>query len=350
MEKNKKIRKKTIRRIQERIDRIQERKQEQEIVLVKKTKAEEDRLDYAAFVSSRKFKYLKLMSASNEETAEIEGREVHGFMQRTFPDYSWLMYNNVLDRACFFALQHYQPVIHNYIDEFDFTKMERSLVIFPTEVHFEHYSQFEFKRMIIYSEEPLEKDLTWIYNYDWIDEEGYDTTVTYAPCNLLNMGSPLHDLPVAVVKDAIGKSKLFFKAKTTAEKLTEQRDETIRNQIFKLREKEKMNDEEIEELKIESAAARQKYSDLKFKMLSRDPSTNDDKFRRWEEKYDKDHEIKRSTTINYKKVFIAVVIAVFMLFMVFMLMNLFMPKTKPTPPNDIPTVANILFTLIKRGC
>jgi len=349
MVKNKKIRKRAIRRIQERIDRIQERKKEEEEVLVKRTEAEEERLDYCGFVLSRKFKYLKLMAASREETAEIEGREVHGFAQRTFPDYHWLMANTVLDRACFFALQDYQPVIYNYIKDFDFPKMERSLVIFPEEIRFDHYSQFNFKRIIIYSDEPLEKDLTWIYNFDWVDEAGYDTTVTYAPCNLLNMGSPLHDLPVAVVKDALGKSKMFFKAKTTAEKLTEQRDETIRNQIFKLRQKEKLMDEEIEELKIESAAARKKYSDLKFKMLSRDPSTSDQKFRRWEEEYDKSQERKTRSTINYKKVFIAVVIAVFMLFMVFLLMNFFMPS-KPIIPDDIPNVVSPLLNLIKKGC
>jgi len=342
--KNEEIGMKTARRMQERAKQKQKekelRKKIQKEEQKERTKAEEERLDYAGFVLSRKYKYHKLMLASDVDKAKIEGREVHGFMERMFPDYDWLIDNDVMDRACLFAFQEEQIVVHNLIQEYDFDKMVGNLVTLPKKVHFDHYAELDFDRIIFYSEHPLRKDLGWISNYDWETDDGYNTTVNYAPCNLLNMGSPLHDLPMVVVKDAIGKSNLFFQAKTTAEDLTQQRDELIREQIFKLKDKEKNNEGLIDELKIESAGARKKYSDLKKKMLSRDPSMDDEKFARWEKGYERRQSV---SNIDTKKLVVRILIIFAVIFVI--LLVVFMFTTKP-PSKEIPETAGLLISNI----
>ena len=303
-----------------------------------------------AYVLSRKFKYLKLMSAAKKESAEIEGREVHGYMERMFrKDYDWLIENDILDLACHLALKDYQPEIYSLIEDYDFPHMERSLVILPNNYAFGHYSEFEFNRIVIYSDEPLKKDLTWISNFEWETEDGYNTTVSYAHCNLLNMGSPLHDLPVAVVKDAIGKSKLYFKAKTTSEALTKERDEILKERFFKMRQKEKMKNDKIDELEIESRVARKKYSDLKKKMLSRDTSTDEESFKRWEKRYDKSQALENVDIKNVIKNIAYVIITIaILIFAIYIFTVLFTP---PSTPPELPETARLLRSnIFKRGC
>lgn len=345
---NEEVGMKTVRRMQERLKQKQKereiRKKKQKEEQKKRTKVEEEKLDYAGFVLSRKWKYHKLMLASDVDKARIEGREVHGFMERMFPDYDWLIDNDVMDRACLFAFQEEQIVVHNLIKDYDFDKMEGNLVLLPKMIHFDIYPELDFNRILIYSEYPLRKDLTWISNYKWETDDGYDTNVVYAPCNLLNIGSPLHDLPVAVVKDAIGKSNLFFQAKTTAEDLTKQRDELIRNEIFKLRDKDKNNESLIDELKVESAGARKKYSDLKKKMLSRDPSMDDEKFARWERGYERRQSV---SNIDTKKLVIRLMIIFAVIFII--LLVVFMFTTKP-PSKELPETAGLVISnLISRS-
>ncbi len=306
-------------------------------------------LEDAAYILSRKYKYRKLMSASKKELAEIEGREVHGYMQRMFrDDYDWLIENDILDLACHLALNDYQPEIYSLVKDYDFPNMERSLVIIAKNYSFGHYPEFEFNRIVIYSDETLKKDLTWLSNYEWETEDGYETTVSYAPCNLLNMGSPLHDLPVVVVKDAIGKSKLFFKAKTTSEAITKERDEVLKERFFKMRQKEKMKNDKIDELEIESRVARKKYADLKHKMLSRDTSTDEESFRHWEKGYDKRNSLENVDIKNLLKNIAYVIITVFFLILaIYIFTMLFTP---PPPPSEIPNGAGILISnIFKRG-
>ncbi len=316
----------------------------------KMSKEEKKLFEDDAYILSRKYKYHKLMSASKKESAEIEGRDVHGYMQRMFPnDYDWLMDNEILDLACHLALKDYQPEIYSLIEDYDFPNMERSLVIIPYNYSFGHYPEFEFNRIIIYSEEPLKKDLTWISNYEWETEDGYETTVSYAPCNLLNMGSPLHDLPVAVVKDAIGKSKLFFKAKTTSEAITKERIEILKERFFKMRQKEKMKNDKIDELEIESRVARKKYMDLKHKMLSRDVSTDEESFRNWEKGYDKKQTLENVDIKKVIKNLAYVIITIFLLILAIYLFTVIFTPPPPTP-SEFPNGAGILISnIFKRG-
>jgi len=326
----------------------QKREDVEEIEEPELTMAERKRVDLCAFVLSRKFNYDKLMLASRIKTAQFEGREVHGYMIRMFPDYDWLIDNGVMDRACYLAFKDYQPIIHNFVDNYDFTTMCRSLIILPKKTFFRHFPRFEFGRFVVVSSKPFKTDVTWLNNYPWETDDGYDTTVNFAPCNFLNMGSPLHDLPVFVLKDAIGKSDLFFQAKTTAEDLTREKDELIRKEVFKLREKEKNSELLVDELKIESKGARRMYYRLKYKMLRRAPYADEKEF----EEFEKNEKSKRLPFggINYKRIVIGIIITIVIIVLIIGIGLLFVPKSVQPELPELPGTASLLTSMFTRGC
>ncbi|KKN47254.1 hypothetical protein LCGC14_0664750 [marine sediment metagenome] len=310
----------------------------------KQNEKDNERLNYVGFVLSKKFKFLILLKASQLKESDVgeEGQEVHGYMERMFPDYKWLTSKFVLDRACHFALEDYKPEAHNIIDEYDFPNMYRGLVILKEKkAHFTHYPMFKFDRMVVYSDEPLEKELTWITDDEWLSDDGYESEVTLGPCCFLNMGSPLYDLPVLVISWALGKNKLYFNAKTSAEDLIKERDELIRKRMFTLREKEKNMEDLIDELEIESGSARKKYSDLKYKLLSRDTATNKEKFNKWEKSYD------RKVKYDVKRIVGYIILALIVIFVVIFFI---VPFLQPKPPveiiDDIPNISSLISNII----
>ncbi|KKM62095.1 hypothetical protein LCGC14_1525140 [marine sediment metagenome] len=315
----------------------------------KRTVVEERRLNFVGYVLAKKFNYVQLMMAADVETAKIEGREVHGYMYRMFPDYDWLITNWVLDRAVHFAYKDYRPIVHNFVKNFDFDNCYRSLVTLSKKDFFRHSPELEFDRLAVLSSKPLKEDLTWIANYKWLTDDGYETTMLFAPCNFLNMGSPLHDLPVLVVKDAVGKSELFFKAKTTAQDLTKQKDEIIRKEIFKLREKEREHEEQIDELEIESEGARKMYHTLKYKMLNRAPYASDEEFEKFEKK--EMGKINPFGSINYKRILTGIIVMILVALIIvavgFVFVRFIIPQ--PTPTEIPPDIAGLLFDTFRGG-
>lgn len=338
-----------IKKIREKLRQKQEKRRIRKGEQIEYTKAETERINFVGFALSRKFKYYKLKLACDIEKANVEVREIHGSMRMVFPDYKWLIanYEHIMDRACYFAFQEYQPVVHNLIDDYDFPNMHRSLVILPEKkAHFKtkQFSMFEFKRIVVYSEEPLEKDLTWLSNYKWKTEGGYDTTITFAPCSFLNIGSPLYDLPILVIKDALGKSNLFFQAKTTAEDLTKQKDELIRQQIFKMRDKEKNTESQIEELKMACDGHKKRYDNLKYTMLERAPYMEEEEFERFEKREAKKQLFDKR---DYSNIIKWLLIGIFIILIIVFLVLIFTPR--PTTITDVPEGAGIISN-IYRGC
>lgn len=313
------------------------------------TKIEKEKINEIGFILARKFKYYKLKLACDINKADAEAREVHGYMVRRYPDdYEWLIinYDHIMDRACYFAFQEYQPVIHNLVDKYDLPNMYGNLVILPEKkAHFKTFPMLEFNRIVVYSEGPLEKDLTWIDDYPWTTEDYYRTTITFGPCSFLNMGSPLYDLPILVIKDALGKSKLFFQAKTTAEDLTKQKDEIIKQQIFNLRDKLKNKEEIVEELKMERDGHKRRYDNLKYTMLANAPFMEKEDFKRYERREAKRHQFDR---INYKKIAIGILIFIAIIALIVLLTFLFAPK--PPTSTEVPEEAGLLISnMFKRG-
>ena len=85
---------------------------------------------------------------------------------------------------------------------------------------------------------PFENVVTWLDNQPSVDDDGYKTTVTLAPCNFLNTGFTLWDLPVIILKDAVGMDKLFFDAITDANEITRIRDQLLKKHIYTKRQEE----------------------------------------------------------------------------------------------------------------
>ncbi len=336
----------TVKRLVEKIKR--RREDVEEIEEPELTISEKKELDFCAFVLSKKFKYDKLMLASRIKTAQFEGREVHGYMIRMFSNYVWLIDNGVMDRACYFALQDYQPIIHNFVDNYDFTKMSRSLVRLPEKTFFRHFPRFKFDRFVVVSSKPFKTDVTWLNNYPWETDDGYDTIVSFAPCNFLNMGSPLHDLPVFVLKDAIGKSDLFFQAKTTAEDLTKEKDELISKEVFKLREKEQSSESMIDELEIESKGARRMYYRLKYKMLRRAPYADEEEF----EAFEKKEMSKRLPFggVNYKRIFMGIIITIVIIVLIVGIGLLIVSRSVQPELPELPETARSLISMFTGRC
>lgn len=310
----------------------QEQQEEERIysrkVQKKERKLKEAILDYSAYKLERKWSYRKLMQAADEVDA-TKGRDVHGWMEKVFPNYDWLIENDVLDRACYLAYKDFRPDVFNHVEGVDLTKWNRELVLLPEKTHFDYHSEFEFNRFVIYCKEPIAKGVNRIPNYPWV-LDGYPTEVTLRPCNLLNLGLPLWDLPVFMVKDAPGKNKEFFTAKVKSTQLTEEREELIRSFVYKARIDEKDADKIKDELKLESKSARKMYSDLKKKMLSRAPFADEREFERFERQY---YTSKRPRwKPNWKKIILTLIFIILAIVILVFLQYLFLTPVPTTIP------------------
>ena len=318
---------------------FQDKKEAKKQKFIIRTQAEIKRLNEVGLELSNVFFLDDLIKASDKKKAGIEGRHVHGYMEIQYEDYNWLIDNDVLDRACYLAYKSFKKIHYSTIDTYPLPTMYRTLASWPKKIHYDHFPEFEFNRMVLLSLEPINEAITFIDNYEPYQLDGYDTAVRLGPANLLNAGFPIYDLPVSVVKDTPGKDKFFFEAKTSSEELTKERDELLKKEIFEIRQKEKTNDEVKEELEIESSTARKMYSDLKHKMLSRSPFTDEYEFEEFEKRYvRKQHQ----SVIDWKKVLIGLGLLVLIVFLIIGCVFLFSPK----PPTEVIKTAG-LYTATK---
>ncbi len=307
------------------------------------TEKDKNRIETVAYALSRKYRYHKLMLAADIETARVEGREVHGYMKRMFPDYDWLVDNDVFDLACYFAMKNYQLEIFNVIKNYDFENALVNIIDLPENVYFDIYPEFDFNKIVVLTQgEPFENAVHWIENHPWIDEEGYDTTVTLAPCNLLNTGFTLWDLPVTVLKDAVGKDKLFFEAKTTAKELMNMEEQLLKKHIYEKRQEEKTMVEKVEDFKIRYEQLEERHQYLKDTIRAGDTTDSEEKLGKFEKKFDKKH--SNISYVDYKKIVIGLIILILIVFLMYGLILIFTPpKSSPT---EFPEIARILTSYL----
>lgn len=313
------------------------KKREQRVL----TTTENYRLEVVAYDLSRRYQYGKLMMASNKKTAEKGGRDVHGYMKRTFPDYEWLWNNDVFDLACYFAMKDYRPEVFNIIKNYDFDNAIINVIQLPEKTWFDIYPDFEFDKIIILTQgAPFENAVHWIENYPWVDEDGYDTTMTLAPCNLLNMGFTLWDLPVTILKDAVGKDKLFFEAKTTADELISVKEQLLKKHIYTKRQEEKTINEKYDELEISYDQLDERHHALRDEIRAGDPSSGIEKLKKFDLEYNNDD----NKEFNYEKfikwVVIIILITLLVIGIIF-LVNRFNLIQIPTEPPEIPGLLNL---------
>jgi len=320
------------------------KKEEQEIL----TPEEMEELDSAAYSMSRKWKYNKLMKAANLETAKIEGREVHGWMQRIFHHrYQWLINHDVFDYAVHYALMYYNPEIFCVIKDYDFDNATMNLIHLPERTHFDIFDTFEYDKFVCLTPkgEPFENAVHWIENYPWVGSDGYSTTKTLAPCNFLNTGYSLWDLPVLVLKDAVGMDKLFFQATTTADQITRMNDQILKTHIYKKRQKEKTTDEKMLEMEIKYDQLEERHQYLIDNIKAGDTRNAEEKLKDFAKKYDK--ETSRNI-IDWKKIALGIIIVLLAALVIFGCVYLFAPKPGPS---EIPETARTLTSnLFNRGC
>ncbi len=295
----------------------------------------------SAFALSRKYDYHKLMKAADTKgEALIEGREVHGYMQRMFPNYNWLMENDVFDYATDYALKYDEPAIFNFIKDYDFKNAIINVIHLPKEDTFDLFPNSEFNKVIILThKKTFENSVYWIENCEWENEEGYITTKTLAPCNFLNMGFTLWNLPVLVLKDAVGMDNLFFEIKTTADQITEVREQLLKKHIYTKRQEEETIDEKLLEKDIRYNQLDERHQYLMDEIETGDPRTAVKKLRDFNKsnyKFDS----------NYgKKIVYGIIIIVILGLVIWLLTFLFIPP--PTAP-EIPETANLLLSNINK--
>ena len=273
------------------------------------TPEEREELESAGYALSRRFKYRKLMLSADPDRNKKEGREVHGWMKLIFGDrYDWLIDNDALDYAVHYALKYYNPEIFNVLKDYDFDNAIINILHLPEKVHYDIFPDFEFDKVIVLTQgEPFENAVHWIENHEWTDENGYNTTKTLAPCNFLNTGFTLWDLPVNVLKDTVGKDKLFFQALTTAKQITNITDQILKIHIYKKRQEEKTINEKVLEKNIEYEQLEERHQYLKDSIRAGDSRNPEEKLKDFAKKYDKEI---RERFIDWKKIIIGISIGI----------------------------------------
>lgn len=269
---------------------------------------EEARLNKVGFELSKKFTYSQLVSA-------IDGRggfEVHGFMEKTYLDYDFLIEKMVLDRACFYAKRDYTPEIINFIREIDIVDCERSVIETSKEIHFENYPEFPFNKLIIYSKGPFDDAINWLDDYPW-ELDGYDTFVTLGPANLGLLGWATWNIPIVLILHAPGKNKAFFDAVISAKDLKNEKTEQLKNFIYQYRTYVNVMEEKIDEIQLESLQYQKLYSDLKRTIMSSSPISTAEEFNSFERNQRKKMPKFSKKTILWSIVFMIIVVMLFVI-------------------------------------
>lgn len=268
----------------------------------KYTPEELDELNSAAFVMSRKFRLSLLRKASKlgkEDAGEV-GQEVHGWLQLIYHDrYKWLFHNDVFDKAIHYAQLYYDPEVFNIAKDYNFDDAIINIMYLPEKVLFDDYEEFEFDKVVILTQgKTFENSVLWIENVEEIDTDGYRIMKTMAPCNLLSLGFTLWDLPVTVLKDAVGMDLLFFEAKTSAIQITNIHDRILKTFIYSKRQEELQYKDKLEEKDIAYEQLRERYKIYTDKVRVGDQRNTEELIKDFENKYGK---VSKKKKITWKK-------------------------------------------------
>ncbi len=338
-----------INKIKTSIDKRKVRKRApEEIERIILTPEEREIVEIAGYALSKRYGYHKLMKAADTRgAAKTEGREVHGYMQRMYSieKYKWLVANDVFDIACDFAWKENQQEIFNVVKNYDFDNAIINVVNLPKEIYFDHYKNSEFDKLIILTQdEPFENVVTWIDNQQWTDEDGYETTASIAPCNFLNTGFNLWDLPVLVLKDAVGMDKLFFEAITDANEITRVRDQLLKKHIYTKRQEEDTINEQLLEKDIKYEQLEERHQLMRDDIRFHDSRSPIEKFEEFNRRYNKQPKLAKA---NLKKLLIMLAIIALVVIIIVGLTYVFAPRLETT---EIPEGAGLMISSIFRGC
>lgn len=223
------------------------------------------RINKVAWKLSQKFPYTKLAAAESGEG----GLEVFGYLEIHNPDYQYLLDNYVLDRACYYAKARFEAVIIKKYSFIDLLRLPRSVIELTKEIELENYPSIPFKRIIIsHPEKTYESSIEWIENYPYT-VEGFDTHVNFGPANYDLLGFALWNRPWFLLVHAPGEDKFIYKATAKAKDISRKIVSIPEKIIHKLRGEGDLLKKEIDELKRDKTAWKEKASDLEQELMNR---------------------------------------------------------------------------------
>jgi len=183
-----------------------QKKREGHIKKRKENKREDDKkLNEVAEELSEIFTYSQLVSG-------IDGKgsyDVHGYMEKTYFDYDWLIQNMVLDRACWFSKKLNKPEVVKFIRKEDMKDLIPNYIKMSYPVTFENYPNNTFESCYIWDTEEINSSAYWIDDYPWT-LNGYDTKVSLGPVGLLLLGWAKPDLPIFIIKYKALKNEILM--------------------------------------------------------------------------------------------------------------------------------------------
>ena len=292
---------------------------------------EEKLLNEIAYDLSRKFSYTKLSNAVDSKGSY----DVHGYMEKTYLNYEWLITKMVLDRACFYAVKDYIPERIKFVREIDIKNYHRCVIETSVEITLENYPNFPFNKLILYSKEKIDEGINWIDNYPWI-LEGYDTSIQLGPANLALLGWATWNIPICLLLHAPGRNEAIFQAKTSAKDLKVEKEEIMKNFIYSYRTYINVMEEKIDEREMESMQYQRLYSDLKRTVLSGSPISTADEFARLQQQ-----SIKRAPfKLEKKTVGWIILILIVAILLIWILTSISFPPINQLPPpqDTIPSI------------
>lgn len=303
----------------------------------------------AGYILSRKYSYTEIMLAANEETAKVQGREIHGYMQRVFPNYSWLVKNDVFDIAADFAKKYNRKEIYNVIKEYDFENAKITIVHLPRRERFDLAPNFDFDKFAVLTQgDVFENVVHWIENFQWTDDLGYTTTKTLAACNFLSLGFTLWELPVMVLKDTVGMDKLFFEAKTTADSIVKVHEQLLKSHIYTKKQDENTINEKLEDMQKRYDQLEERHQYLIDDIRAGDMRNPEEKLKDFADRYD-EMQKRKETNINWKKLAIGIIVVIILIFVVIGAISLFNPsESSEIPAEDIPETIGSLYNIYKQ--
>ena len=249
---------------------------------IKKTKKTEITIKQQEYLNkigeelSKKFTITQLIDASKGK-----GYEVHGYLQKNYIDYNYLIDEMILDRAVFFGKKKNVPELIKFTDKVNLEKFYRTVILCKTPLILKNMPNMHIKKVILYSDKPFNSAITWIDNFEW-ELDGYEIKINLGPANLGAIGYIVNEILLCVVLHSPGQNQgladVIFETKSALSELND----LVKRYVFEHRQKEKKFDEILEEKDIELKLAERMYSDLKKKNLEHYIGSERD-FRNFEE-------------------------------------------------------------------
>ncbi len=220
---------------------------------------EEKLLNEIAFDLSKKYSYTKLSGAIGGKS----NFDVHGYLEKTYLNYEWLIEKMVLDRACFYSKKNITPETINMIKKLDIKNYVVNVLHASEIITHDNYPNHPWKKGILLASSSLAESITWQDNYPWC-LESYDTYVSLGPANIALIKWIAWDIPVFLLMHAPGNKKSILPdVIINAKDMSKKTDDIQKGYIRNLRTVIEGDTSIIEESKVSAYRWKQRYFNYK---------------------------------------------------------------------------------------